>query len=360
MEAELTEYASNSCDNFLYLLVAYVLPFLQVVAMILNSFNAFLFAQWKNPLYRYLCANSTVDTIWLVLSFSLNQTVCTKDINVIVSISFQYFQLLIPYLIRVVGMVSALIKIQIAFDRYFILTKGYIKGKIQIRLIRLLAFFLISIAFFATNFLIFKVYKIEKCTNCTIFDDMNKNESYIYFAYFTEFVQKHVEIKFIYALVQYMSILICVIIIIILNVLLYNNFQISKAITNYKLTVKYYNNENSMELFDCQSDANAKKIYKHNRITLMVFWISSLFIIDQILTIMITTMAFNINQRLFKSLINILHSIISILNTFFYYKYYNEYRKILKSSLKTTVIILLFFSSVITGIFAFYKNYFSK
>ena len=155
---------------------------------------------------------------------------------------------------------------------------------------------------------------------------MNKNESYIYFAYFTEFVQKHVEIKFIYALVQYMSILICVIIIIILNVLLYNNFQISKAITNYKLTVKYYNNENSMELFDCQSDANAKKIYKHNRITLMVFWISSLFIIDQILTIMITTMAFNINQRLFKSLINILHSIISILNTFFYYKYYNEYR----------------------------------
>ena len=338
MEVELEAALSKSCDNLIHALVEYILPFIQLVAIIISCFNAFSFIQWKNRLYRYLCANATVDTIWLVLYFGLSQTIYIKDQKIILSLSFQYFQLLIPYLIRVVGMVSALIKIQIAFDRYFILTKGYIKGKIRIRL---LVFFLISITFFVTNFLILKVYKIENCSNCTLFNDLDKQNSSLYFAYFNEFVQIHVEIKFIYALVQHLAILIYLIIIIVLNVLFYKKFKKSKLITNYKLKISYLNyddksDENNMELVDLNSVSLAKSIYGHSRITLMVFWISSLFIVDQLIATVIPTVAvllFEVKPRLLKSLVIILRSIFSILNTVFYYRYYNQYRKILKSNL---------------------------
>ena len=182
MEAEFQQYFTSSCSTVLHSAITYVIPILQLAAIVINLFNAVVFKQWKSPLYRYLSVNSTVDAVWLILYFGFIQTICKSGHSFVFTFALQLIQLLTLYFARVIGMTSALISIQIAFDRFVIVTKGYIRKKNRIRIV---IFFLVSFAFYTPMFSCVNIYQIENCTNCTYFD--NSTKKYFYFTYYSEF-----------------------------------------------------------------------------------------------------------------------------------------------------------------------------
>ena len=363
MEAEFDLYYSSSCGKILHSVITYVLPVLQLPVIVVNLFSASVFSKWRNPLYRYLSINSTVDTIWLVLYFGLTQTICKNaGNNFFFTYQFQLIQLLTLYLARVVSMTSALISIQIAFDRFVIVTKGYIRKKNKMRII---AFSLVSFAFYGQMFIILKIFKIEKCFNCTSEDLNNSTKKQdFYFTFFSEIFQNHIEIKHLTALLHYLLTFTFISIMITLNVLIYKKYKKSKATTNFTLRVRYYNNEDNLEIEETSENQLRSKVYEDNRITLMVFWISCVFIVDQIISSIVPTIAFVLNGDRFTLHLNsfaftvFFRSIFSILNTLFYYIFYHEYRKILKKNLMPlAVLIILSTSMIIFFLFLFFYSY---
>ena len=362
MESEFQQYFNSSCGTVLHSAITYVIPILQLAAIVINLFNATVFKQWKNPLYRYLSVNSTVVAVWLILYFGFAQSICINSHDVVFTFAFQLIQFLTLYFARVIGMTSALINIQISFDRFVILTEGFIRKNNKIRII---IFIMASFAFYTPMYFIVHIYQIEKCTNCSNLDTNNSTREYFFFAYFSEFIQKHVEIKQFVASLQFLLTLTYLSIMIVLNVLIYKKYKSSKSTTNYTLRVKFYNNsEYSSDLNISSNTLLTCKAYENNRITLMVFWISCVFIVDQVFSIVVPTIAFvaygNRFRPYFKSLVFILlfRSVSSILNTLFYYIFYHEYRKIMKQNLALLMFLIIFTTSVITYVlYLLYNHY---
>ena len=355
MEGELNAFLSGSCGTALQILTTCILPFFQITAIIMDIFNATIFAKWKNPLYRYLSANATVDTIWILLYFAFTQIVCKNNPNFILTFQAQVFLLFILYMIRVVNMISSLINTQIAFDRYFILTKGYIKKSIKTRL---LIFFLISSAFYVPFIFLFTIYRVEICQNCT--DSASQNVTqYYYFAHYSEFFQKHLLSKQILASMNFMSTLIFLVMMIVLNSLLYKNFKHTEVNKAIKLKTYHINDENN----PFQPSIITTEQLNNTRMTLMVFWILCLFIFNQLLTVIVPSLvflSFNDGFRLhLRSFVLFLlfRPISSILNTIFYCIYYNKYRQVLKSNLIILVGVLIFVPCFITAILALHSYF---
>ena len=371
MEAELKEFLSSSCSVYLKSVTACILPFVQVTAIIMNIFHVITFSKWKNPLYRYLRATATVDTIWLVLYFAFTQTICNNNPYVILNYWYRIFQLLVIYLIKVIDMASALINIQIAYDRYFILTKGYIKKKINLRLF---LYFLVASVFYTPSILLIKIYKIEKCYNCTIFYANNTKHNMtqdLYFAYLSEFFQKHTSLKYILTSMNYLVALIILVVIIALNVLIYKQSKKSKEKIIFKVKMEAVDlvvgadNDLEIDADDQNPTKNLTKerVHVNDRITLMVIWISCLFVVDQLFSIIIPNLVYlaigNSWRIYLKSFVILLffRLISSLLNTVFYCFYYNKYRQFLKTNLLILVCVLFFLPSLVSSFFVLLKYF---
>ena len=93
------------------------------------------------------------------------------------------------------------------------------------------------------------------------------------------------------------------------------------------------------------------------RMTIMVFWISSIFMFDQVLTVLLNTVDFVSvlrTQFYFKFIAYILffRSILSLTNPIFYFIYYYDYRKIIKNFCLMFFFILIF---ILFSIFLFFS-----
>ena len=268
MDAELDEFLSVSCSYTYKLFKIAALPVIQTFAIILNIFSAHTFAKWKNPFYKCLSASAFVEVIWLVLYFAFTQTICENNPNYILTFGFQFFQLLLTYLIRAVSMTSILINIQIASDRFFILTKEYIANTIKKHFkLKIFTFFLISLLFYTPSALVLKIHKIEKCENCTLF--INDSSKCFYYTYFSEFFQKNAKLKYFIASMNCLINLIFLLIMIVLNALLYRCF---KKFTQFKI-------DRCLEFEFEESEESS--VYENYQITFMVIWISCMFIPSQ-------------------------------------------------------------------------------
>ena len=177
-----------------------------------------------------------------------------------------------------------------------------------------------------------------------------------FFAYFSEIVENHIEMKYFLASLHYIVTFTYIAIMIVLNVLIYKNCKSSKSTTNYTLRVRYLNNnESNLEFDDETSDTHLTfKAYENNRITLMIFWISCVFIAEQFLCMLVPTIVFAMEENRFSTLLRSLalivlfRSISSILNTFLFYIFYHEYRKILKQNLDLLAYFIILTTSLIT------------
>ena len=323
MEVEFKFCFSSSCDNVLHSVITYILPILQLTAFVMNLFNAVLFPKWKNPLNRYLSVNSCVDAIWLILHFSFIQTIFKSGNGFVFTFPFQLLQILTLYLTRVADMISALINIQIAFDRFVFVTKGHIQKNNKMRLI---TFFLVSFAFYTPIVSFVHIYQIENCNKLSL------DNKTLFLTYFSEFTKNHIEIKYFLTSLHYVLTFANLAVMVVLNVLIYKNYKQSKSTTNYTLRVRYFNNEDNSEFDEACENQSTNKESEDNRITLMIFRISCIFIADQFFSIVVSTVGYVANGNKIRTyMISLVffvlyRSISSILNTVFYYFFYREYR----------------------------------
>ena len=156
-------------------------------------------------------------------------------------------------------MLSSILKIQIAINRYLITTDKYNNTQFKTRIV---FFFLFSLLFYLPNIVTNKIYKIQVYGNDSyeiVSNEHNEDmlfnnytsEPYLYTVYLTEFVNERKEIKFSLVLLQNIFSIVFSITVILLNIQIYRNYTKSRKIQKENLrrtlVVKYERNTNKTE-----------------------------------------------------------------------------------------------------------------
>ena len=147
---------------------------------------------------------------------------------------------------------------------------------------------------------------------------------------------------------------------IVLNLLIYKKYKLSRTTTNFIIRVKYFNDNDNLEIEEDNESRLISQVYEDNRITLMVIWISCVFIVDHLLSILVPTIAFIAFGKRFRTYLKVsafvvlFRSISSILNTLFYYIFYHKYRKIMKKNFSLLVFVIIFTTLLVTYVLIFF------
>ena len=340
MNEDIKRILSFQCNFILKVAFEYIIPLLQLAVVFVNVLNGCIFATpkyyYKNSINRYLTANSIIDAMWYIFYITMTQPVCNRSSAF--SYSYQFYTLYIGlYLARVFGMISSLISVKIAFDKYMFCKDSVLKNKYQKPIKRfLISFTVVSLLFFIPNIIFNKIYKIDEFSVAV----NSSAESNLYFIYFTEFAQSQKSIKIIlFALPNILTVVI-IVTMIALNGLIYkyyknclksNHFplcynQQTRSIVAATVAVDQENQESSL------NDAEMLKI--NNQITLMVFWISCAFTLDQIITTLGNTIyiifgRLSFNHMSFVAIIFFGRTFCALSYPFFFYKYSREYRRVI-------------------------------
>ena len=337
METQIKQMMIPVCDNKLKIIMEYFLPLFQITAFLINIFNVAIFFRSKNRLHRTLLANSLVDSIVFLLYVFQTHPLCNRNANFIFTYWYQIYVLFIRlYLLRVMTMVSSLINIKIAIDRYYLTTSGVTKKTIKENLA---GFIVCSLVFYLPNIFFNKIYEVDS----KLINNETTNSTathYFYIVYFTETYQKQKAVKIILPLYQTAMIFIYLVVMFVLNVLIYKKYRESR-----KMVI-----QNNSACTSLLTDAEKNE---RNKMTLMVFWISFVFMIDQILTVLYNTANLFLSRGAlihlnFIAVVLFLRVVTSLLNSVFYYIYYNDYRKIINRFFLFLILTLLFILFTIT------------
>ena len=343
MEAEIIEIINFNCNTMLQHATGYIIPIFGIVAAFVNIFSGFVFYKskkfTKKPIVRYLAANSITDGTLFILYSTAYQLSCKKSI--IFTFSYQLFLYITLYLVRVFGMVSTLINIKIAVDRYLFL-KSYFLSYFNKPIKRnLFVIILFSLAFYSPKFFFTKIQNIDGfILNSTDLNLTSRN----FIIYFTEMVQKEKGIQlFILFFLQFVMLMFLVIMI-CMNTLIYVNL-VKPFRNSVKFKVIYYKNSKikMMQNEGLLVRSNEKCARENYRLTLLVIWISFLFIADQIF-ICIGNTAYILSGRRSTSTYALLgitfigRTVCSFLNSVVYFTYNREYKRFIQSKLKPNCI----------------------
>ena len=341
---ELKSLLSSTCNDLLRIATAYIIPIFQLTAFIINILNTSILISWANPLHRYLSVYSMAETFLSVLYTTFTRTLCSRDPETILTYRFQFFKLCAKfYLIGVIRLISSLVNIQIAIDRYFITFRGFnsnkkIKG-------RVLVFVLVSLIFFLPNLIFNKIYKVEKTDNNTyniVSNDANatltSNSTHFYIVSLTENALNNKNIQIALVILEYSITFINALIMIVMNVLIYKSFKKSQKLIGFIIRERKSKKTQTNSNGAIEERFNNNNNNESNRLTTMVVWISCVFMLDQILAAFTITFSFFFGRRSFIHLTSIaifffFRSIFSLSNAVFYYKFYHKYRLIIKRCL---------------------------
>ena len=362
-DAAIKRLLVSDCNNVLKTTTFYILPFFQFIAVIVNFSSAFIFFSWKYQLYRYLGTNSIIDGILFILNIMISQTMCKQcDQNFILTYWFQFFQLyFIFYLHKVVETISTIINIKIAIDRYLIVQNGF-SSKTTIK--KHLILIIISSIVIHSYYLFFvKVHLVHKLNNetFTFLELNNSNETTkFYVSFLTAKARNSRLIQLILVFGQNIISMTFLILMIVLSILLYLNFQKSQKTTGFivkfnKNGVRIANGSRRVRFTDTLSTTieNSKE---NKKITQMIIWISIIFILDNLLTIFIASSHFILGRRTFLQLTSItiiyfFKTGFSLLNVLFYCIFYSKYKKVFKNYLFKIGTLILFVLLIVLIIF---------
>ena len=347
MDEDLKRVLSFKCNEFLLIVMQYVIPALQISVVIVNCVNFFAFLKSKSfrtsSIHRYLTAYSMLEVIVFTSYIFATQPVCNQQI--LLSYAFQTYSLyVVLYLTRVLSMISTLINIKILINKYIFFKDSVLKNKYQDAIKGYLIMFTVfSLIFYLPNLIFNKIYNVRDLAHFKeltpfLIDNSIKSDSYIIF--FNEFVQKHKEIKLILFLTQNFSTIIVLIMTITFNVLIYKHYKSRLQNTNGKIVLRYLKNKKiklSVILNNSLIDVNVDGSTRKNRqMTLMILWISSVFIVDQVLisvgsTVYLVFGRLSFIQSLVMANVLIGRSLCALSTPAFYYAYNSEYRNLLKA-----------------------------
>jgi hypothetical protein len=336
MDSEIMRILLSTCNDDVRIVFEYFIPLFQITALVINILNACIFACSKNPVHRYLLVNSIVDTTMFLLQIFQTRHFCNRKPDVFLTYWFQIYHLYVCfYLLKIISMTGSMINIQIAVERYSLMLNGYDKKPLKKRL--LLCFIIFSSLFYLPNIVFNKIYTINN-DNKTHFIALGNTTKHIYIVFFTKLAQERVEIRYLISFLQSFTSLIFFLIVFVINVQIYKNFKSSRRIAeNVSIFMKNTKIENI-------------------RMTVMVLWISLIFMFDQVLAAL-NSVEFVLVIRThfyFKFIAYILffRSILSLTNPIFYFIYYYDYRKIIKNFCLMFFFILIF---ILFSIFLFFS-----
>ena len=126
-----------------------------------------------------------------------------------------------------------------------------------------------------------------------------------------------------------------------INIIIYMKFR-NLFNRNIQFKVRYFSNNKQKLKMICNEiplNCNESKVNENNRLTLMVIWLSSVFIVDQIVLGFGHSVYFFYERRSTAHLTTLAITLIfrtfcSISNSIFYYLYIHEYRKVIKCILR--------------------------
>ena len=337
MDAEISRILVSTCEDDVRIVFEYFIPLFQITSLVINILNASIFSCSKNPVHRYLLLNSILDILTFLLQILQSRQICNRKPDVFLTYWFQIYQLYgWLYILKIISMIGSMINIQIAVERYSLILNGYDKKPLKKRL--LLCFAIFSSLFYLPNIAFNKIYTINNDNNTPDVSVANTTK-HLYIVFFTELAHEREGIRYFISFIQNFTSLIFFLIIFVINVLIYKNFKSSRRIAEkVSIFVKNMKSENV-------------------RMTIMVFWISSIFMFDQVLTVLLNTVDFVSvlrTQFYFKFIAYILffRSILSLTNPIFYFIYYYDYRKIIKNFCLMFFFILIF---ILFSIFLFFS-----
>ena len=346
--AFLDEILPPNCNVGLQFTVKYINPTVHVIAICVHFLNAFLFFSTKSKLYKCLTANSIVDSIFFALSIFANQSLCSNKQSIIFDYWHRFNELYFRiYLLRVFNMLSSLINLKIAYDRY----KAFKSSKKMSLFINkkdwsvtrdIVIMIFASVVFYTPNIIFNKINKIEissllklnETSNNTCIENMLKCSPHTPNIFFLSFkIQKEIEITI--SSLQICAIILCLAFMITLNILIYKHHKAANKI-EFRFEIRRLNG-NTVKLSVEKRESTALKhamdmMKANNKITKMVIWISCVFCGQQILIASsIIANIFQKNSEFYLAFIFLIYTLLSLSYTFFYYLYYKKYREIINN-----------------------------
>ena len=332
------------CSETLRISLEYVIPLIFSIAVIILLASTLIFSSSKSQLYKLLKANSITDTILFIVLISVAHISCKKNPKIILSYWFQWYDLLIRiYLIRVICLISTLINIKIAFQRYksFKISSNLSTLRDQSGNIKksIILFVFFSMVFYSPNLFYYYVHEIK---NITSINQTQNSQMETYALMLNSYSKRHTILRIIFSISESICSLGCLVFMIILNVLIKKHFCKSNG-HDFNFKVIYFNGKqvklnSDLEIGDSNSASDLRNYEIRNRsnqITKMVIWISTTFIFQQILIITTNIIKVFIDRTSeihfrIMAIVLFLYAACQLSNSIFYYLYYKQYRKFVR------------------------------
>lgn len=213
------------------------LPFIHLIGFICNVICARVFAsnKFKHNIYRYLTANSIFDALFLatLIMAPVTQchTLCKGWLNDYFLKLYKKYGAL--YVCRALDLVSSLINVAIVIDRYLTISKKKFKHEKFIFVIVMFGFNVFSFILFIPNSMYHDIIKV----NQTIIDAFNNTCYEESFITKESELSKNVKLKYFFFTLQYSVSLIGLLIVATFNVLLL--YRLKKQINRNNQIIKY-------------------------------------------------------------------------------------------------------------------------
>jgi hypothetical protein len=317
-----------------------VIPLISFIPIVLNLYSAFIFSTIENSqTCRFLRINSIIDAISLSTTLLLPLCECQEFYSTWLNNNYilTLYQLYVNYFFnRTLLTFSSLLNLTLAWNQYRENGKYSIKGKLYYLILTIISVFSLALNF--PNLFQNHIVKHD-----------NKTEFYLVKV-------KHVQFYNVFSLIQYTISIIILILTVSLNSVIANKIKSRCTINIGKLmlgkkyqrryddslikksivSVNYLNGFISSNLNEC-NDLNAsiheefeQNISKITSESTMVFWITLVFTIDQLIRAIVASILFFINKKKSSEfiIVLILSCLISVLIQFLYFFIYCKFNKI--------------------------------
>ena len=270
------------------IIVTYVLPSYFLFGSLINTINSIIFSSahsdFQTQIYQYLKINSIIDAVNLAIA-SASTLVLNLEYRRSYIYQIYYFYIVL-FLSRVLNLVSSLINIKIAIDRFIFLKKQkpstfkIIKKSSKNINFHIALFFVFAIAYNFPNLVFFEIIVIRNdflsTTTTTTTTTIRSNQSIEYNIIIGDSSPAKRTISKILFLLQYAITFINLFLMVIITALTYK--IIRKKYKNYSIQLKIESNDL------IRSKLNRRMKRTGEKTSILVLWASVIFIVNELVT----------------------------------------------------------------------------
>ncbi len=337
--------------NIINLFSKYLIPIYFIIGSAFNCINTIVFSsiniQFQTSTFQYLKINSIIDSFNLLILCASSLELSVNNFDYFYTYWYKCYQIyIVLYLSRVLNMMSSLINIQIAINRYILSKKHKFKRILEDRTrikANMFAFFIFSAIYHIPNLLF---NKIVANNNVDVNSTQVKNESE-YTIQLSETVKKRLSLEILLCVLPYLMTFSNFSLMITLSILTHKNHRrdynrlLSGSIYSWEKIVLYKKSKDFYLGYKVNSTGSYKKANRsEHKTSMMVLWITIIFIINELVAAVGCISRIFIKDISLKLVINSVSIFVTVsyitsctLNTFLYHKFSKEFAIKLKKVL---------------------------